>query len=567
MGDFAGCVAFLFSSVSYIFVMHNRVPYLENASLMFLSFSSYFFILKYEDKYGLYLSGFFLACSLLIGKTLAVLTIPAFVLSIVLLERGVKTSIKNYLKRIVKFSTGFAVFSSFALILFIIPNYLASRDYLAENVINYYGFPDGLRSFGGLIQSLYTFDLVNFENAFFDRLPVIAVCVALFLPVIRLTKRRIEERRALLLFALWFGIGYLFLSPWNYRPIRYEMYLVLPMMALAALFLRDIAYGEIEMSSNRILFAVIPMSLIGFHVLFNVTHAGQNRVLPFWQLFIYAFVIGVLISAAFFYILKVIKKLDSKIRIIGVLIIIALSLSFDVSYFVNWAQKLTYAIDYTNRNIDDQLGDQAVLMGPYAQTLTLNTSKKAEIFYFGAYPKNDSLFARIPATHVLYEVGAGGNKSGNEAKFAEYYSKVNAGSIQIDSYLIGRYYVSLFNVSGGTDNPTAQNYKMTDFERGMYYYGKNDFDSALIYLNLAETRGNLKRASLYKGNVYYRQGQYAFAKTEYAKGLTDDCYDPKFWALYSISAKQMGENEIAEMAKNKAIRYAPFPGFFQNLIL
>jgi hypothetical protein len=565
LGNIVGCVASLFTSVSYIFVMHNRVPYLENASQLFLAISSYYFILKYNSKRGLYLSGFFLACSLLIGKTLAVLTIPAFVLCIILLERREKGNVKIKFNKLVKFSIGFLAFSFIAMILFYLPNFLASREYLAENVINYYGFPDGLKSISGFVKSLYTFDLVNFENTFFDRLPIIAICAVLFLAIIRLDNRRIEECRAIFFFALWFGIGYLFLSPWNYRPIRYEMYLVLPMMTLATLFLRDIASGEIEMPLKRIPLVIIPMSLITFHIYFNISHASQNRVLHFWQIFGYSLILAVFASVALFYILKGILKLDPKPRIIGVLIIIVFSLSFDVRYFISWKQKLTYAIDYANRNIERQLGDKAVLVGPYAQTLTLSTSKKAEIFYFGAYPQNDSLFARIPATHVIYEVGMGGNKSGNETKFAENYSKVNAGSIQIDSYLIGRYYVSLYNISSGTDNPVAKNYKMTDFERGMYYYNRNDFDSALVYLNLAETRDNVKRASLYIGNIYYRQGQYASAKIEYAKGLADDCYDPKFWAFYSISSKQMGDNEIAEMAKAKAIRYAPFPGFFQNI--
>jgi tetratricopeptide (TPR) repeat protein len=213
------------------------------------------------------------------------------------------------------------------------------------------------------------------------------------------------------------------------------------------------------------------------------------------------------------------------------------------------------------------LGDDATVMGPYAQTVTLGTNKKAEIYYFGAYKKADSLFEIIPATHVIYEIGMGGNKSGNEIKFAEFYSKIDSGSVLIDSYLIGRYYVNLYNITQNTNNQYAKSYAMTDFEKGMYYYNKNMTDSASAYLIKVASSNNFRRAALYLGNIYYGQGKYDRAKIEYEKGLADDCYDPKFWALYGLSCRQLGDIEAFKKAKQKTIMYSPFPGYFQNLAL
>jgi hypothetical protein len=566
IGNFAGFIAAIFVGTSYVFVMHNRVPYLENASLFLLSISALIFILKYENRYYLALGGFFLACSLLIGKTLAVMIIPAFVIAILFLEFHEKHLFKRCLTSIFWFLGGFLVFTIIAMAILYLPNYLVSREYLAENVINYYGFPNGLKSLSGFIQGVYTFDLVDFKNRFFDRMPIITICMGLYLYTISLKNRGIKGKRAIILFTSWFICSYLFLSPWNYRPIRYEMYLVLPMAALAALFLYDIASGDFEFNFRRIAPGIIMMSMISFHLYFNLARAEQGGYIPFWRIFGYSILIGILISAISIPILKSISRLKQGFRIGAVFLIVALSIMLDARQFIDWSHKLTYSIDYANRSLKGELNDNAVLMGPYAQTLVLGTNKKAQIFYFGAYPKDDSLFAKVPATHVVYEMGLGGGVSGNQAKFAEYYPEANARSRQIDAYLIGRYYVGLFSVIDGTENSLAKRYKMSDFEKGMYYYSRNMLESAIVYLNKADKNKYMTRAALYKGEIYYKLGNYGKAKLEFARGLKDDCYDPKFWALYSITCAQIGDDSSAKKARERAIKYAPYPGFFNNLI-
>jgi hypothetical protein len=565
VNNFAGIIASIFASTSYVFVMHNRVPYLENASIFFLSISGMIFILKYENRYYLGLSGFFLACSLLIGKTLGVMVIPAFAISAFFLERRQAHFLKKYFTKLLWFFGGSLTFTLFAMAFLYLPNYDASREYLLQNVVNYYGFPNGLRSLGGFIRGIYTLDLINFENRFFDRLPIVTICAVLFLYIMHLNISKNEEKRAIILFASWFVCGYIFLSPWNYRPIRYEMYLVLPMIALAAFFLNDMVLGSLEVSLRKIAVGIMLMSIVSFHIYFNYSHAGRVGYLPFWQIFGYSLIIGISISISLILILRGVNNFRPVFRVFGALLIVLISLTLNAIQFINWSHKLTYAIEYANRNVRSELSNNAIIIGPYAQTLTLETLNMAEIFYFGAYPKNESLFTKVPATHVTYEMGARGERSGNEAKFAEYYNKAYVGSKQIDSYLIGRYYVNIFNITEGSDNTLANCYKMTDFEKGMEYYNRNILDSALVYLNEAETTGNVGRASLYKGNIYYKEGNYKLANLEYAKGLADDCYDPKFWALYSITCTRIGDYLMAEGAKEKAMKYAPFPGFFYNI--
>jgi tetratricopeptide (TPR) repeat protein len=318
------------------------------------------------------------------------------------------------------------------------------------------------------------------------------------------------------------------------------------------------------MKPKMAIMAIFPISLITFHIYYNLSHSNQTGLSYLWRILGFSFLISIPVALALLFVSRRIKGIRPEIRYFGVLFVVLISLCFETYQYINWHNKLTYAIDYANKCIKDELNNDAVIMGPYAQTVTLGTPNKSEIFYYGAYSKNDSLFEKIPATHVIYEVGMGGSKSGNETKFAEYYGDINRGSKLVDSYLIGRYYVNLYDITSGTSNSLAKNYKMTNFEKGMQFYNSNTLDSAITYFALAENSQRMKRASLYLGNIYYRQGKYALAKSAYAKGLEEDCYDPKYWALYSISCKQNGDLETAEMAKNRALNYAPFPGFFQN---
>jgi hypothetical protein len=563
-GGLTGNLAALFAGSAYIFVMHNRVPYLENPSLLLLSLSIYFLFSGLKNQKANFWSGFTLAASILIGKTLAVMVAPAFILYFGFTGEK-QVSIKQKFMSAVPFIIGFFAFSAAALLIFYLPNYLASKQYLTENVISYYGFPDGLKSIAGFIRNLYTFDLVNMENAFFDRLPVISIAALLFLGLLIPTGVKSARDRMSLIFSAWLICGILFLSPWNYRPIRYEMYIMLPLAALAAVFLGSILSSEHKFGLLRIIPLSVTASLIVFHFYFYISKSNQMPDYPFWNMFFISLVIGIIAAFVIYYLFKFTFRLNLTARVILIILISLFSLSFDIKYYIGWYSKLTYGIEYINHTLGAELGKDAVIMGPYAQAVTLDNELKAEIFYFGAYPKNDSLFARIPATHIIYEAGMGGGKSGTEAKVEEYYPYIYSTMRQVDSYLIGRYYVNVFNVTEGSRNSAAKQHPMNDFEKGIYYYNNNIYDTALTYLQTAKSTCSPYRASLYIGNIYYKLGQMSQAKEAYKYGLEDDCYDPKFWAMYSIACKSSGDFATAEKAKQKALKYAPYGGFFQNV--
>ena len=172
IGNIAGIIAATFAGLSYIYVMHNRVPYLENASVALLVFSSFILLFGNHSRIHLLLSGFIYSSSLLIGKSLAIMVLPAFIITLWSISRTQHGPRKTLLPMAVYFSLGLVLFAVLALLIFYLPNYSSSKQYLYENVINYYGFPDGLKSIPGFIKSLFTFDLVNFDNRFFDRMPI-----------------------------------------------------------------------------------------------------------------------------------------------------------------------------------------------------------------------------------------------------------------------------------------------------------------------------------------------------------------------------------------------------------
>jgi Tfp pilus assembly protein PilF len=158
-----------------------------------------------------------------------------------------------------------------------------------------------------------------------------------------------------------------------------------------------------------------------------------------------------------------------------------------------------------------------------------------------------------------------GGKSGNELKFQEYYPRIKAQATIIDTYLIGRYYINIYNITDATANARSHAYHWSNFEKAMKYYGESNVDSALRYFEKAVNEDRFSRASLYRGNLYFGRGQYEQAREEYRIGLEDDCYDPKYWILYSVACKRTGQLTESERARNLAFKYEPYAGFINNL--
>jgi 4-amino-4-deoxy-L-arabinose transferase-like glycosyltransferase len=561
-GLLTAVLAAIFVGYSYIIVMHNRIPYLENPSITLIILSSYLLFYIKRRKISLISSGFTFSCSILMGKTLAIMVFPAFVLSLWAIRSAQREKFDLVLKDLLCFVLGMSSFAILALLLFYLPNYLSTKEYLYENVISYYGFPEGLKSVSGFFKSIYTFDLVNFDNRYFSRMPIISLCCISFFAYSNL-KNDILKQPILVFFGVWFLFGLLFLSPWNYRPIRYELYLYMPMAALAAVFLNRLIIGDLAPSKYSYIISVFVFSFVSFHIYYNIAGLYSNPNYLFGKTLIISFVISAIISIIIHLVILLINR-KYYMRSIIVFALLAYSIFQDSIYYKNWFSKITYAIEYVNKILPRQVGHEAIVIGPYAQTITLGNLIKSEIFYFGAYEKNESLFRMVPATHTAYEIGMG-SPSGNEIKFAEYYPEIYKRAIFIDSYLIGRYYIRIQYLGQDTGADKHAKYDLSNFEKAMQYYNNGDVDSAFQYFNEAEKDDRLSRASLYMGNIYFNNQQFKNARDEYRKGLAEDCYDPKFWILYSIACQKTGQIVESIRARNLALRYEPYPGF-NNLI-
>jgi len=564
LGDIAGVLTFLFSGTAYIFVMHNRLPYLENASLFLLVLSYYFYFVKEESKMALFLAGSFFIASILIGKVLAVHCIIAYIGVFVMDYLLEYRTIRQVVRRLGIFLLGFVSFGVILSALFYLPSYMDSRKYLEENIIHYYGFPDGMKSLTSFIKCLYTLDIVNFENGFFSRMPVISILAALSLSFMIFEKWPERERRLIIFLGLSFWCGFIFLAPWNYRPIRYELYLVLPIAALASLMLRELLKVNYKGSYFNIAVGTLVLSFVIFHLHF---HISGNKGLPsskFWEVLRTSFILSAMFSFALYFILKLIKRVQLRFRLSLVGILVLLFLMFEINNYLEWGKGITYSIYYVNRNLANELGSDAVVIGPYAQTITLGNHFRSEIYYFGAYPENDRLFDTIPATHVVFESGSGSTLSGNEKSFNKYYPHIRAKAILIDSYLVGRYYINVYNICGGTNNTLARSYRMSNFETAMTFYHEGEIDSALAFFEHALEFDQARRALLYMAEIHLELGDIRRAKEELEKGLMDDCYDPRFWAMYSVTCSKTGDLVTSQYARKKAATYAHSEGYFKD---
>ena len=336
------------------------------------------------------------------------------------------------------------------------------------------------------------------------------------------------------------------------------------MVALSAIFLQNLLVGNIEFKKYSFITSLFIFSLVAFHIYFEISKASLNQQYAFWKIFTLSILISVLVSSIIYFSVAYFIRRHYLIRLSMIIGLLALFLIGELRLYGKWIKKATFAIDYVNKNLPRQIDKDAILIGPYAQTITLGNELRSEIYYFGAYARNDFLFDIMPATHVAYEIGMG-SKSGNELKFEEYYPEIKKQSLLIDSYLIGRYYVNIYNINDATVNTKNHVYHWSNFEKAMKYYAESEPDSALKYFEYAGREDHCARAYLYKGNLYLSRGLYEQARHEYQEGLQEDCYDPKFWYLYSISCQRSGLMAESERARNMALKYEPFPGFINNL--
>ncbi len=459
---FIKAVLLLLSSMLFFY---GRLPFLENG-LIFLSGLLFFLFLKTYDKWwGQILCGFLVALAALSGKLFGFVLLGPIIISLIYRYRS-KMLIPSFL---VFAGCAIGVISYVAL--FFGESMFILKNYYLEQTIGMYGTDIGITAPLMLLKKLLTY---GGTNGFFGFSPffVVLAGIGLILFLLRdLNNGKFNKDSLPIVFSIaWLLCGILGLMPFNYRPLRYALFLFLPISALGAYGLNFLNQSKIEFNSRYKTVSLVIILFICWYLLTQIV----IKMAPLAQMrefgiaaMPYTFFISLLFClAVFFWFKKGQPILSRKILIIIMSPLLVGLLVFQGMFLYKGVkQPGKYLMEY-NKEIGQLVDANAVISGPYAPALTINNNLKGIIYHFGLTDIEYSLFDKYPISHIVVD------RSNWDQAITDFPNLRN--SVGLALYTIRDFPGKLFRL------PNAK-VPLTDYEKGKIFLERGIADSSLIY--------------------------------------------------------------------------------------
>ncbi len=497
-GALIAAIFLLFNKVLFIY---GRLPFLENGLLFWLALLFFIFVYFRQYFWGKIAIGILIALAGLSGKMFGFIGLIPVVAAFWIEDR----------QRIWKNSVIIIASLLATAVLWFFVIYGGSirllAEYLFQQTIGLYGFPDALRSPLAFFEKL-----INFGNdsLFYSLAPALGVAgfIGLF-SIIGLDRKRYSESFCGIIFlAIWFAAGQLFFMIGNYRPLRYEYMLYFPLAGLAGFaFTQDLeSHGQLEKSS-RILISLF-LFLLVWIFLEQIVY-GLFRVIGFsetyekksaqtvWITLIPAVAVTFL-ELKFKRLRNALSQISVRTILLGVLMILGL-FDFGISYST-WQEQRSYIIREAGQDLGEILNKNAIITGPMAPTLLLENGLRGMIYAVGISKDEPDLFKKYPATHFAIDV--------------ESSQKVTSEFPQLeDAKLIADYWVrddnvGVYKIWEATGNVIAEKYIPTDYETGCKFIDSGQYDSAQVYIErFLDLYPSNKSALKVLSDIYSFQGE------------------------------------------------------------
>ncbi len=485
---------------------YGRLSYLENGLLLITGLLFWVYSWWGDRPWGIILSGVLVAIAMLTGKLFGALLLPGLLAAILLGKSGPRvrqTLIAGGSFVIAMLALAFALYGT---------NLTAAFGYVGEQSYGLRGFPEGLSSPWGFVQHLISY---GFDNRLFYLNPDTFAMLVASLAMLTLLPRGLRSvpnltrssRLALFVTAFIF----LGLMPLNYSPIRYTLFM-LPMIAALAFTLFDHllintkhrpvpVLGWPERIVLGLAFWLLAFHMIMNLVFFNTLPSPANTVV--W--------VSLPIAIAAVWALHIIVN-QKQPAVPPRAFMIALAALLLLSAVTNTARiRRTHFMTQNlntieaSRDLPNIIGPASVLSGPYAAGLVLETDLKAFIHLFGVAQVDSTLFERYPITHLAVD------NSNWQLAVNDYPHLAQAPVIA--TYHIRDYDVNIIRIAEKTGNAQADQYELTAYERAVRHYHAKQLDSAMAIL---EPLYNQHPDSKAIGILY---GELLFAANRFQQGI------------------------------------------------
>ncbi|MCH7879003.1 MAG: hypothetical protein IH914_06805, partial [candidate division Zixibacteria bacterium] len=262
-GDREALIAAGLLLINSTLFFYGRLPFLENGLIFFCGLMFFVFV-RYHDKlWGAALAGALVALAALAGKLFGALLMAPLLVTLFYQHRQLA------LKPVLCALGGFAGAGAVFILIVNGGQVTALMSYYTEQTVGMYGAPPGLSSVSNFFKMFATF---GGESGLAEYTPALILLSLFSLILILVTTPEVFKFKSefvpLVFAASWLIVGVLGLMPFLHRPMRYSLFLYLPMSALGAYALNLAWQTKVRF---RIHLPWIALPLIWFTLLYTGT--------------------------------------------------------------------------------------------------------------------------------------------------------------------------------------------------------------------------------------------------------------------------------------------------------
>ena len=168
-------------------------------------------------------------------------------------------------------------------------------------------------------------------------------------------------------------------------------------------------------------------------------------------------------------------------------------------WIYRWFDKRTYDLVLAGREITRDIGQEAVLIGPYAQALTIDNELRSFIYWFGMARKDPNLFNKYPLTHLAVD-----NSNMGLALQAYPFLK---NAEEVTSYVTRGIEFRIIRLDDSMLLRNNIRYSLSDFEKAVAAFHKGDTANAAIHINRFLNKYPRSRSGLMLlSNYFFNRG-------------------------------------------------------------
>lgn len=577
-GFLAGLGAGWVLAVNYLFVSYGRQPFLEVASNASLAVAFWAILSSKQKWWWVVVGGVVAGAGTFFGKVTALHAAPVFFLAAIMQaldDDSVISGIKRW-RRPLGYLAGFGLI---ALSWYVFAYSSASAEvkaYLTEQSRTLYGAPVGLESLSGFVRQFFS---LGIDTRVLRWSPLAAV--AGIVGVCGLLVWAVRHRANLpwwrqlspevFLTAGWFLSAYTAFSPFNYRPVRYQIVMWLPLAAAFGWLLqRMIASprGPARAIAPKsqwwvfpILFAAVAIGLQHFVFENLLDPAGRGQATSSHTA---SMLVGLSITAGLlWYAGRAAGPPQPLARARGLLEVVVALLLLGVTvdqgrYFVRWWNSPVHTIAQANEDLPRILGPNAIVTGEWSAPITQLAESPIGLIHFFSLQEPKDFFASKPITHVIVEDKPDG-------PFFKDFPQLAQSAPKVTNYTVRNLRIGVWRVAESGGNAQAATYQPSFLERLRSEPSKRPLDSLLADLTerVADSANNYSGWA-FAADLFRRADRNADAMNAYSKALefySDDFIllvqaGDLYWELYRTQGGPPERDRAVELWQ-RALRVTP----------